>query len=142
MKNNSEKMENILGTFNTIILNYNFVLNKNFDEIIKKYNNKSNTIEDNKNSIENKFIALYFVKNLKIKDEMIEILNNMKIKFTTINLDKINDSSNKNEIDNFKKIHKLDNIYLFIVNCFIINERKATNYINNLIEILNTLYDI
>ena len=61
----------------------------------------------------------------------------MKIKFTTINLDKINDSSNKNEIDNFKKIHKLDNIYLFIVNCFIIDERKATNYINNLIEILN-----
>ena len=137
MKNNSEKMENILGTFNTIILNYNFVLNKNFDEIIKKYNNKSNTIEDNKNSIKNKFIVLYFVNNYIIPDEIIEILNNMKIKFTTINLDKINDSSNKNEIDNFKKIHKLDNIYLFIVNCFIINERKATNYINNLIEILN-----
>ena len=135
MKNNGEKMKIILGTFDKIISNKKFVLNENFDKIFKKYKNKINTIEDNKNSIENKFEVLYFVNDFIIHDEMVEILNNMKIKFTTINLDKINDSSN--EIENLKMIHKKDNIYLFIINCVIINESNATNFINDLIEKLN-----
>ena len=84
IKNNVENMKIIFDTLKTIILYKDVVSNQKFDEILKKYNIKINTIEDNKNSIENKFIALYFVKNLKIKDEMIEILNNMKIKYTTI----------------------------------------------------------
>ena len=135
MKNNSDNMTRILESFKTIILNKDLDINQNFDKILKKYNIKINTIEENKNSIENKFIVLYFQNNFIIKDVLIEILNNMKIKFITINLDKNDDSTNK--ISNLKKNHKYDNIYLFIINYFIINEKKVTNFINDLIEKLN-----
>ena len=134
MKNNNTNMILILDSFKKIILNKSLFLNQDFDEIYKKYNIQVNTIKDNKNLIESKIVVLYFVSNLIIDDEMIEILKNMKIKFTTINLD--NNNSSK-EINNLKKIHKLDNIYLFISNCLINDENEFTVFINSLIENLN-----
>ena len=104
------------------------------DTEVKHNNIQVNTIKDNKNLIESKIVVLYFVSNLIIDDEMIEILKNMKIKFTTINLDNNNSS---NEINNLKKIHKFDNIYLFISNCLINDENEFTVFINSLIENLN-----
>ena len=106
MKNNSDNMTRILESFKTIILNKDLFINQNFDKILKKYNIKINTIEENKNSIENKFIVLYFQNNFIIKDVLIEILNNMKIKFITINLDKNDDSTNTNFINDL--IEKLN----------------------------------
>ena len=134
MKNNNTNMILILDSFKKIILNKSLFLNQDFDEIYKKYNIQVNTIKDNKNLIESKIVVLYFVSNLIIDDEMIEILKNMKIKFTTINLDNNNSS---NEINNLKKIHKFDNIYLFISNCLINDENEFTVFINSLIENLN-----
>ena len=134
MKNNNTNMILILDSFKKIILNKSLFLNQDFDEIYKKYNIQVNTIKDNKNLIESKIVVLYFVSNLIIDDEMIEILKNMKIKFTTINLDNNNSS---NEINNLKKIHKFDNIYLFISNCLINDENEFIVFINSLIENLN-----
>ena len=74
MKNNSDNMTIILESFKTIILNKDLFINQNFDKILKKYNIKINAIEENKNSIENKFIVLYFQNNFIIKDVLIEIL--------------------------------------------------------------------
>ena len=129
-KKNTENIQIIFDTFEYIIMEKSIKINKDLKMYFKTLNTPIK-VYDKKYSIEDEFVVLYIKNILIFKDKMFEALNNMKIKFTTIYLNK--EDTILNKIKKLKNSHNLYKIYFFIGNCFTSDEKKIEKFIYDLI---------
>ena len=134
-KKNQENIETILYSFRLKILKNSVKINKDL-EIYFKTHNSPIKIFNKKYPNEEEFVVIYIKRNVAFDDELFKKLNNMKIKFTAIDLGQKEDTIQKT-IKKLKNSHNLNKIYFFIGNCLTIDEKSIDNFIYDLILNLN-----
>ena len=135
IKKSKKDIQTIFETFSIIISDELVKINKDLEKYFQSINTPIN-FYDKKYSIEEEFVVLYIKKILACDDKMSEILNNMKIKYTTIYLNQKEDTNQK-IIKNLKNNHNSDKIYFLIGNCLTSEEKKLFDFIDDLILNLN-----
>lgn len=134
-KNNQDNIETILYSFRLKILTDSVQVNKDLEIYFKTHNSPIKVV-NKKYPNEEEFVVIYIKKKVVDKDELFEILKNMKIKFTSIDLGQKEDTIQKTK-KKLKNSHNLNKIYFFIGNCLTINEKNIGNFIDDLIINLN-----
>ena len=133
--NKSKDKSIIMSSFRFEIFDISLKLSKNFDEYFLSFNTPIE-INDQKYNIDDILTIIYMKNELVREDKCLEILNKLKVKFTTIYLDQ-DEETLKKQIKKIKYYHSLYKIYLFIGNFQIFKEQNIESFLNNIVADLN-----